>query len=272
MGHTFGMKNEHQILLMDKNHNLMVFKYKLVSFWMWVIWTRACDVVCRVCGEGPTWHTRVNPQCRRGQPTSVWKVDGTRHLKLVVPVQSRVRDLDSNKAALNAALGKVRTGKHKGWQRRQNSKFQVVHCRARNDRAWRLQLWWPPWAQQTEIRVIASLSMPSGEQRQGGCHCSRCLGDQQWDDKGKMVDEGRAEIVQGERWWKTVSTPKIRPRIGAYQPALKENCKQPSGSRMATGGWLTRSRWSESCQGDSSGSELPQAGQSSNSQNSRDAK
>ena len=31
MGHGYGMKNEHHILLMEKNHNLMVFKYKFVS-------------------------------------------------------------------------------------------------------------------------------------------------------------------------------------------------------------------------------------------------
>jgi hypothetical protein len=31
MGHDSRMNNKHQILLMEKNHNLMVFKYKLVS-------------------------------------------------------------------------------------------------------------------------------------------------------------------------------------------------------------------------------------------------
>lgn len=38
---------------------------------------------------------------------------------------------------------------------------------------------------------MASLSLPSGVQLRGGCHCSRCLGEHQWDDKGKLVDEGQ---------------------------------------------------------------------------------
>jgi len=41
--------------------------------------------------------------------------------------------MDSSKAALNAALGMVRMGKHKAWWRRWNSNRQVVHRKAGND-------------------------------------------------------------------------------------------------------------------------------------------
>jgi hypothetical protein len=37
MGHAPGMKNEQHILLMEKKHNLMVFKYKLVSKFMIIV-------------------------------------------------------------------------------------------------------------------------------------------------------------------------------------------------------------------------------------------
>lgn len=42
-----------------------------------------------------------------------------------------------------------------------------------------------------EIRAMASPGLPSGKQCRGGCHCSISLGEHQWDDKGKMVDEGQ---------------------------------------------------------------------------------
>jgi hypothetical protein len=37
MEHTYGMKNKHQILLMEKKHNLIMFKYKLVSKFMIIV-------------------------------------------------------------------------------------------------------------------------------------------------------------------------------------------------------------------------------------------
>lgn len=38
---------------------------------------------------------------------------------------------------------------------------------------------------------MASSSLSSGMNRQGGCHCSRCLGEHYWDDKRKSMDEGQ---------------------------------------------------------------------------------
>ena len=44
---------------------------------------------------------------------------------------------------------------------------------------------------------MASPSLPLGEQCRGGCHYSKCLGEHQWDDKGKSVVEGQSKESEG---------------------------------------------------------------------------
>ena len=157
----------------------------------------ACGVACRVCVGGPIWQIHVNPQCRRWSPTWVWRAIGTWQLKLVAIVHMREMMMDSSEATMNASLGMERECKFKDWWRRWSFRLQGVHRRDEDDNALRFWLWWTIWVQQGENNEMASPSMTSGEQRQGGCHYNRCLGDQGANDKGKMVDDGQSKDSGG---------------------------------------------------------------------------
>ena len=93
--------------------------------------------------------------------------------------------MESSKVTMNATLGMERECKFKDGWRRWSFWLQGVHHREEDDSVRRLWLWWTIWVQQGENKEMASPSMTSGEQRQGGCHCSRCLGDPRVDDNGK---------------------------------------------------------------------------------------
>lgn len=44
---------------------------------------------------------------------------------------------------------------------------------------------------------MASPSLASGEQRRGGCHCSRCVSASLVDDNGKAVEDGQSRDSGG---------------------------------------------------------------------------
>ena len=44
---------------------------------------------------------------------------------------------------------------------------------------------------------MATPSMRSDGQHRGGCHCSKCLGVYQWEEKGKSVEEVQSREIGG---------------------------------------------------------------------------
>lgn len=254
--HARGFKVPSKIQF-DIDAEMDVAESMIISPRVWVIQIEACEGVCKACVGGPIWHTHVIPQGRGQSPTWTRMVGGIGHRQLMAPVQSREGAMDSSKSTLNAALGTVRTCKHKVRWRTQNSECHTIYCRAANNKKWILWWRWPSWVQQADFsqnwsRVMASPSLPLGKQRHGDCHCSRCLGEHHWDDKGKSVDEGQSRDSRGgmlvENCFNAENSATDRRILAILERELQVAFRFDDDSgRLVNLVW-----WSESCQGDSS--------------------
>ena len=108
----------------------------------------------------------------------------------------------SSEDVLMRTLGVERMRRNKKKRTRGNDHRFFGCCRGSADckqGSWR---WWTLEASQTIARRFGSgpmttPSMRSDEQRRGGCHCSRCLGAYQREEKGKSVEEVQSRETSG---------------------------------------------------------------------------
>lgn len=73
---------------------------------------------------------------------------------------------------------------------------------------------------------MASPSIVVGEQRRGGCHCSRCMGESRVDDKGKAVEDGQSRDNGGgtlvENCFNAENTTMDRRILASLERELQE--------------------------------------------------
>ena len=92
---------------------------------------------------------------------------------------------------------------------------------------------------------MASPSLPSGEQRRGGYHCSICMGENQWDDTGKSVDEGQSRECGGgtlvENCFNAENSATDRRILASLERELQAAFRfEDDNGRLANSVWVVR--------------------------------